>query len=315
MTRRARGSAAILASTLLAAGCASGSTGSSDRPADVGPASASRMTSPGAIARELLDRAQVPGGATRAGQSPTSTLTDPPDQPSASGLIVRIHWWRVNESWNAVYAWISSHQSPGLSSIGSSSSSGPALTDRERAADFAMKGLPSNVNTAQLSIAVAPLTAHTSAIGAYAIVIPQPPRQHIEIVPLTVDQVTVITRRTSGEPDADQLLGRRVVTGAAAQRLVRDFDALEVQPPGEQFSCPMSFITQTAIFRSGSHVWAATSGVCIGIAVNLDGHALPTLSTSDAFSRDLRAAYGHRFPLITSPQPMNSAATQASVNL
>lgn len=298
----------------LAAGCAA--TGI-DGPASAN-LSAARQThqaaaeSPAAMAGRLLSVARVPADADRSTSSPTRVLDRPPERPTVDGLVVRSRWWRVHLPFAQAYAWISHHQPAALSSIGSSASSGPHEGDRERDADFAPPALPATVNSAELSIAVAPLSATVSAIGVYAVVVRQPARLRAEDVPTSVDRVTVITRRTVGEPDAGQILGRKTLTGTAARRLVLDFDALRVQPPGEQFSCPAFFVTQTALFTVGTHHWSATTGRCIGVDVTLDGRPLPVLDAGAHFSRDMRAAYGRPFPTILVPQPVHAAQLPAA---
>jgi hypothetical protein len=304
----------IVAFAVLAAGCASaGPEHSASTPViSTQPAQAAHVQTASELAEQLLDNAHVPPGAVRSARPPTRSLSSPPEDPMVSGLVVKYRWWRINLPLQATYAWISRHQSATVSSIGSSSSGGPLRSDVEQDADFAPPTLPRTVNSARLSIAVTPLSAQTSAIGAFAVVVQQPPRRQIEDVPATIDSVMVVTRRTSGEPDGGQILGRTTVTGVAARQLVRDFNALDVQPPGQQFSCPLSFVTQAAIFRSGSRVWIATTGVCVGVGVSFDGQTLPTLDTSNTFTRDLRAAYGHRFPNALVPQPMTHPLAQTS---
>ena len=305
-----RGGALVALAVMLLAGCGStvvddqaggGSTGT-------GAATTSPVQTPAALAQQLLDQARVPAGAVRSTTAPTRSLSQPPEGSVGSGAVTRYRWWRINQPLAATYSWVAHHQSAMLSSTGSSSTGGPTPGDVENAADFAPPHLPSSANSALLSIAVVPLTARTSAIGAYAVVVRQPIRAAIEDVPPTVDSVTVITRRTTGAPDGGQILGRTTLTGAAAQRVVHDFNALTVQPPGERFSCPMSFVTQTAIFRAGARQWVATVGGCVGVAVNLNGRQLPTLDSSAAFTHDLRAAYGHRFPRALGPQPLAAQA-------
>jgi hypothetical protein len=307
----------IASAALLAAGCASAGSnpGSSASLTSANHASLTGVPTAAQLAQTLINESRVPASAVRSETPPISELRQPPERQSAQGLIVLRRWWRVNESWTAVYRWISHHQPLALTSSGSSSTSGPKQSEQQDDADFMPPHLPSTVNSAQLSIAVAPLADGTSAIGVYSLVVPQPPRPQIENVPSTVDSVTVITRRTTGQPDGGSILGRRTLTGAAARRFVHDFDALTVQPSGEVFSCPMSMVTQTAIFQANGHRWIATAGVCIGITVTLDGHALPTLDGSASFEHDLRAAYGHRFPSVVGPQPMaNGSPATSTVN-
>jgi hypothetical protein len=300
----------VATAALCLAGCASTSAGNGSAAGLTGAnTSADQATTPASLAQSLLAETRVPTGAVSSSTAPVKVLRQSPYETRADGLIVRETWWTINESAAKAYAWVSHHQSSSLKNSGSGSSSGPGSANQESAVDFTPPHLPATVNSAQLSIAVSPMTAHTSAIGAYALVIPQPPRSKTEDVPTTVDRVTVITRRTTGQQDGGSVLGRDTVTGAAARKLVRDFNALKVQPPGEVFPCPMSTVSQTAIFRDGSQVWRATDGVCIGVAVTLNGHQQPTLDGSGSFSHDLQAAYGHPFP---PPSGVNQPVTNAA---
>jgi hypothetical protein len=81
--------------------------------------------------------------------------------------------------------------------------------------------------------------------------------------------------------------GPRMVTGAAAERLVRDFNQLKVRPDGFVSSCPASGPIKRATFRSDGHAWVASVGNCDGVGVTLNGQRLATLHTSVPFSRDL----------------------------
>jgi hypothetical protein len=311
-----------LAAVMLLAGCASASSDHISSGAQRGGSGAAsqapsnaKTPTPATVAQQLIDEARVPTAAVRTAKSPTKLLRHPPTAPGVTNVTVRARWWRIDEPAAAAYAWVSQHQSAAVSSIGSTSSSGPSLADVEHDADFAPPHLPATVNSAQLTMSVVPLTARISAIAAFAVVVRQPPRPPAEDVPATVDSVMVVTRRTTGQLDGGSILGRTTLTGVAAARLVHDFDALTVQPPGEVFSCPLSVVTQTAFFRFGNQLWTATTGACVGVDVTLNGHRLPTLDISNDFSRDLRAAFGHRFPKPTGPQPMTGAtAPTSSVN-
>jgi hypothetical protein len=298
-----RGAGITVAAMLALAGCAGTNTDSASTPGLVnnGLVSVSRPSTPDSLAQHLLEAARVPAGAVRSATPPVPSLRRPPELPVMTGLVIRSRWWRIDEPLAATYSWISHHQSAALSSLGGSSTGGPSLSDVQEDADFAPPHLPGTVNSAQLSIAVVPITARISAIGAFSVVVRQPARSQTEDVPSSVDSVTVVTRRTTGQPGTGPVIDRVTVTGSSARRLVGEFDALSVQPPGEQFSCPMSLTTETAIFRAGTHVWDATAGVCVGIHVTLDGHPLPTLDTSDSFSRDLRAALGRRSVAVVEP--------------
>jgi hypothetical protein len=247
-----------------------------------------RPLTPEQLAQQLENAAQVPAGAVRSQTAPTQGLRYPPDRPAIPGDVVRYRWWRIAMPWRAAYSWAALHQAAFLSGT-SSSSSGPALTDNEKSAAFTPQEVPLSVNSATLTIAVVPLTATTSAIGAYAVVVRQPLRPAVENVPLTVNTVAVAAQRTNGNPGSGPIISNRTITGSQAQTLVRDFDELSVDPM-EQTNCPLSRETESATFRADGHVWVATTGICVGAHVTVDGNPVATLNTSQPFNRDLRAA-------------------------
>jgi hypothetical protein len=275
---------------------------SSPSPADT--PSVDLAVTPETLATSLLNQVRVPVAAEVSGHAPASMLARPPDGPGASNSVIRQHWWRISAPWTSVYGWISRHHPGGLVSMGSTASSGPALDDNERAVDYMLRHVPAAVHSADLSIAVVPLSPHTSAIGAFATVVPQPPRPAAEDVPLPVDSVVVTTSKTTGLPDGGQIIARKRLSSPAATRLVRDFNALRVQPPGEMFSCPLILITQTVAIQAAGHHWWITDESCSGLGVSRDGVRLPPLQVSPAFGRDLRSAYGKLPPSLLHPVPM-----------
>jgi hypothetical protein len=284
-----------IAATLAVAGCASNGAST-----DHSQGGGTNLTSdhrvlhpltPEQLAQGLSNAAHVPSRAVSSATAPTPGLRYPPGRLGAAGVIVRYRWWRVAMPAGAAYSWVAHHQAAFLSRESSGSSSGPAVTDNEQNADFTPPQVPLSVNSATLTMAVAPLTATTSAIGAYAVVVPQPPRPAVENVPLTVNTVSVVTQPTNGNPGSG-MTGRRTLTGPEAQTLVRDFDELSVFPSG-RVPCPLSPMSESATFRANGHVWVATTGLCVGANVTLDGHPLATLNTSQPFIRDLRAALSH----------------------
>jgi hypothetical protein len=239
------------------------------------------------IARRLLDQALVPPRAVPTQPAPTRSLRTPPEDPVTGGVVLQRRWWRIDEPESTAYRWIATQQSRRLTATGSTATGGPAFRDRTRAADFTERSpLPASVNSAQLSIEVVPLSAHSSAIGAFAVVVRQPRRPAIEDVPATVTSVSIVTRRALGQPSG-AILARRVLAGAAARRTVRDFDALVVMPPGRTYACPVKLATTTVTFRADRRIWRAVVDTCAGVQVSVDGHRLPALTSSVRFGRDI----------------------------
>ena len=290
---------------VLAAGCGSGSVAGSvsgghpsSAPVTAGAggvasfgANPPRPPTPLQVAQQLATAAAVPATAVASGSAPATSLQSPPSAPEVSGRIIESRWWRINEPWKTAYSWVAHHQNPDLKQEASGSSGGPQPSDLEMYDDFASHDIPLSVNSATLSIAVVPLSATTSAIGAYAIVVKQPLRQPSELVPFSADPVTVSAQ--SNQAGTMPPNRQRTINGPAAQTFVRDFDQLSIDPIGAH-TCPLARESESATFRSGGHTWIATVGLCVGVSVTLDGHGLPLLNTSTPFNRDLRHALGVR---------------------
>lgn len=248
------------------------------------------------MAAELVAGARVPTAATEVSTAPTKSLEKPPSDPVVAGTIERMRWWRIDRPMDEVYAAISDDQSPDLSSDSASTTAGAALADQEKAAFFTFDRVPLSVNSATFSIAVAPLTETTSAIGAYAIVVQQPTRPVSETLPPALDQVRVA--QTVG-PTADyaspgpHLPSPVTVTGQQAKQIVMDFNELRVRPD-EVVPCPMALRTRSATFTYDGHTLVATVGACNAVSVTLDGQHLPTLDSTPMFVRDLAAVVTHQ---------------------
>jgi hypothetical protein len=137
-------------------------------------------------------------------------------------------------------------------------------------------------------------TASAAAPGAnlrHSPVVHQPTRPAVENVPFTVTAVEVNAAPVTG---TDVVRGIRggplMVTGAAAERMVRDFNQLKVRPDGIVSSCSASALIKRATFRSDGHAWVASVGNCGGVRVTLNGQPLATLHPSVPFSSDLYQA-------------------------
>jgi hypothetical protein len=152
---------------------------------------------------------------------------------------------------------------------------------------FEPRRLPADISYAALEFAVAPTGPHRCVVGVYALAAPQPPRPAAEIVPLSVSTVALTWIRRSGDPRPRH----RTVTGAAAARLIAEFDALPVDTATVS-SCPALFGQGwIATFTSGTVVWRATYNGC-SLGVTEDGSQLPELAHGP-FVTDLQRALRH----------------------
>ena len=83
------------------------------------------------------------------------------------------------------------------------------------------------------------------------------------------------------------------MTGSAAAKLIKDFNALRVNPPGGVLICPADFgVKEIVTFRSDGHTIVATTAVCGLVDVTRDGHRLPTLQMTTRYIDDIYADLG-----------------------
>jgi len=108
-----------------------------------------------------------------------------------------------------------------------------------------------------------------------------PKRPAAEHVPLSVHHVKLVRRNLTGPPDRRTV----TVTGRAATRLVRTFDAM-TRLPRHSAHCNVVGGPETiATFRSAAHTWVASESACTDVVVTRDGKPLPTLLPSTAWER------------------------------
>jgi hypothetical protein len=116
-------------------------------------------------------------------------------------------------------------------------------------------------------------------------------------VPESVDLVQIATDAGSDAGNGPTSATPPIVPlpATSARTLVHDFNELPVLI-GHSHRCAAVGRTDTVTFRAQRHTWIATSSGCRGVAVSLDGHALPTLAPSVAFAQDLHRALGPSGP-------------------
>lgn len=277
MRRRiALGAATAMAITGIAATSAAGSVSGH------GHANADGHARAVAEARALLSEAPTLTGFLPRGHPPVPALKGAPERAAYDHLVQRARFWTVTAPWRQVYAELTATSPAGLVPDGSGRSSGPMPGDRERFAAFTPRRTPTGIAYAELIVAVAPLGDHRAAIGVYAQAVAQPRRPQVELVPPSVRRVHVAVRKPSG-----RVVRGHTVTGAAASRLVRDFNALPVTPPGAM-SCPADFGRRELVtFHAAGHTIVATAGFCGLVSVTRDGHRLPSLTSSQRFGKDI----------------------------
>jgi hypothetical protein len=271
-----RVAAVVVTVALLVAGC--GTAQPSSNPGAPG----SPVHDPaGPVARfavRLLHAVRLPDGATQTAHAPTHALDRPPASPSLKGKpTVLTRFWTVDMAAPVAFAWLQQHApQASLDGTGTSSSRGQS----ERYLGYSASRLPAAVGAASLYLAVAPTGPTTSAIGAYVVAVAQQPRPAAEVVPLQVDRAVIGWALAPGGTPV-----RKELTGAAATRLARAFDALRVDSAG-MVVCPMipaRYADITVTFRVRGSTWRADIPACPDIRVTRDGRTMPALAFGRPF--------------------------------
>jgi hypothetical protein len=236
-----------------------------------------------AEAERLLRRAPTTASETRVASPPSTSLRSAPETTGGRTVISRRRFWSSSRPLAATLRALKRRAPHGLMLT-----FGGATTDRgrviERDAEILPPHLPPTLASAVLQIEVVPDGHGRSAVGAYTQVVPQPIRHSREFVPLAV-----MTVRLATITQPHSVTARRTVDGRAAYRLIREFNALRVQPPFGARSCPLQLVANTATFRIDGHAWRVEDSICGSDVVTRDGHRLPDLVPGSEFSRDLSA--------------------------
>jgi len=146
--------------------------------------------------------------------------------------------------------------------------------------------LPATVGYALLEIDVVAVNDSQSAVGAFAIVVPQQKRPEREDVPVTASlrRVRLVERDMRGN---DRLVRHRIETGKKARSLARAFDKLAVVRTGRPIPvCPAPRRRVTTVsFIARHHRWVATPFCGFAfIDVTRDGTEwLPNLSQGNHY--------------------------------
>lgn len=299
--RLVRLAGALAATTLAAAACGTAGQSTGSLPPAHGPGSsppAARESSPSAasFAAQALSRVRVPAGAHLSPQAPSKALAHVPESPSLTSRPTVTKFWTVDQPAADVYAWLGRHDS-GLGPVEpvGALSTGDLPVDpvwpsaRYRA--YEVPAPPPSIAVARLYVGVAAIGPRSSAIAAYALTLEQPPRPADEVVPVSgVRAVVGWSLAPGGTPV------RKPLTGAAAARLAKDFNALRVSTKGA-VPCPMipdgMGNDDTVTFTAGGHTWQVDIPLCPSIRVSRDGRRLPALDFGQPFLRDVLGYAGH----------------------
>ncbi len=253
----------------------------------------------------------MPTGAKVSAHAPSKALEHLPESPGLSETpLVLKRYWAVDSSATAVFAWLKSNAPTGLRLDGSGFTGGPG-TAAQHFVSYRAASLPRGIAVGDLYFAVVPTGPNSSAIGAYALTLAQPPRPAAENVPANLSSAVIGWSLAPGGTPA-----RKELTGAAARKLARDFNALKVDTAGVRH-CPMIPMVGGDVvvtFTADGHTWKVDVPACPDIGVTRDGVKLPPLAFAPGFLNDLKTYAGHLpqagpprgggvIPLVQPPMP------------
>jgi hypothetical protein len=287
--------ATVLAGTvLLATGCAAGGAGGlADQGgpgsaggqvktlvasgAAAGPATITRPQAE-ALGRTLLARAVLPAGATASHGRPPAALAQPPSTGMGRPAADLHRLWTVAEPMGSLYRFWSGRVPAGMAWNGSGQSSDHG-TITEEWVGYAPKRLPAGVNTASLTMSVAPAGAGRSVIRADVQVIWYPPRSAAEYIPPGTRAVTITATTAGPRP---RTVTKTITSPSAVRRLAAMLNDVYAMPRGEVFSCPAELATYRLAFAKSAGTapfLVATDTICPGVQITAGGHGQPELQT------------------------------------
>jgi hypothetical protein len=265
-------------------------------PSGSGPTSHSAPDTVRDYARHLLAGVNVPPGSAVAGHAPSKALESLPESPSLSKTpVVLSRYWTIDQQVSDVHAWLEAHR-PGGGLV--ASGSGMASTPPAPYISYRVDDLPGRIGAAYVYVQAISTGPTSSAIGAWAVALRQPARPEAEVVPVHGTTAVISwSLAIGGTPVLKKL------DGAAAEQLVRAFNALRVDVGGKVF-CPMiptRYGDVLVKFQADGHTWKVDIPACPDIRVTRDGDSLPNLAFGDRFMHDVRS-YTGGLPRLGPPQ-------------
>ena len=281
-------SAALAAS--LVAGCGGSSTPTGDHPRARQPQDVARSE-----ASRLIGLVRPPAGARPSDSSPVKWEDDPPQQSSTPDLVDLPRWWTVDSAPDQVLGWLSTHGVRGKHPAGRGTSSGP---DQPDVSYLIFRQRPKQGLDDETVLVTVTSDGHGgSAIRADAQVVWLPARDPAETIR---GQSAVDVTAYDGIPK--RTLGHRVLTGAAARRLIAVINQLPTAARGEH-SCGAD-TGYRLVVRAGPLTFD-DDVACFDVAVTDGRRSLPALQSSGRFVHAVTSALGlPTFP--RAPRPRRS---------
>jgi len=274
------------------------------------------------LAGELLSRLVLPAGSNQIPWHPPPALGQTEIALGVSHQADVHELWQVPVSMTALAGYIRAHRQAGMpfQGFGQASSGGQIYSE---VTTFALRPVPAGIQSAQLTLEIAPAGPHRSTLRADGEVIWYPPRSAAEhLVPSRFHVVTVAAGFLSPKPHT---VRRSFTARWVIAKMARFLNSLPATPGG-LMGCPMVTATYAVTFRysaGGRPILTASVGGCGTVGIIVNGLAQPGLADPNGLiTRAVQAALaghpgsiapapGHTTP---APEPVVSPATLPAVS-
>lgn len=235
-------------------------------------------------AREVVAAVVVPPGAQEVQTAPTKGLDNPSTTSSTPYQVLTTRFWTLAGTLASTQAFFHDQPENGQAVSGEGSGTGPKPTDEIVFFDYA-----------ELQVSITQVDADTIGIRADARVLWTPEKPASERVPDGVQSVEVLAYK-EGAPD--QVLARRTISGAVAQRLADLTNALVRDNRGGH-GCNADFgYRKRLTFTTDSAQVVVDGFFCGGVLMTVDGVRQPALLSSLDLTNAIDAVLG---PLPSTP--------------
>jgi hypothetical protein len=274
------------------------------------------------LAGELLSHLVLPAGSHRIPWHPPPALGQ-----TSVALGVRYQadvreLWQVPASMTALAGYLRAHRPAGLpfQGFGQASSGGQIYSE---VTTFSLRKVPAGIQSAELTLEIAPAGQRRSTLRVDGEVVWYPPRPTAEyLVPSRFGAVTVAAGFLSPKP---HIVRRSFTSPSVIARLARYLNSLPATPGG-LMGCPMVSATYSVTFRYSAgarpYLTASVNG-CGTVGIIVNGLTQPGLADpSGLITRAVQAALaGHPGsiapapgPTTPAPEPVVSPATPPAVS-
>jgi hypothetical protein len=248
-----------------------------------------------ALAEKLLSRLRLPAGTRRLPSTPAPPyLSQPASEPVDSAVLDEHRFFAVVRPPAALSDYLVAHVPDGMTSLGTSQSSGPGQPTTLGVGYYLARPVPAGIYSAQVDLTMVPDGSGGSLLRADAQVIWYPSRTAAEYVDPARYHVLTMTVTVDGRKV--HTIHKVVTSQADITRLAEALDRSPAEPP-VAINCPAIFVTYQLALSVSRHsrpvvmIWT-NSISCGGTAITVNGRPQPGLADDGAVAAAANQALG-----------------------